>query len=162
MSFRVLPNGSIEVGTLEDAIRLSQMLAGNQPATTPASGPRAPEPPAAPSAPVRGGRGRVVPPATQVDAETAWATFVSLVIQKPLQVKALRRIREHGVITISELRDLLNLENNYGMSGVMAGVTKNVNKSGIDGNLLLTSERDHAGVMTYTAGPLLLEKGDML
>ncbi|WP_437281737.1 hypothetical protein WME90_14630 [Sorangium sp. So ce375] len=103
-----------------------------------------------------------MPPATQVDAETAWATFVSLVIQKPLQVKALRRIREHGVITISELRDLLNLENNYGMSGVMAGVTKNVNKSGIDGNLLLTSERDHAGVMTYTAGPLLLEKGDML
>lgn len=157
MGFRVRPDGSIEVDTAEEALDLSRRLSFQ---TSPQE--------AAPRSPVvdvpRGGMTGQVPNVSMPKAAEAWnahvRAFADLVRHKPLQIAALKAIGSKGKVNIHAVREELSLENNFNVSGVMSGLTKNMNRAGFswdEHSQILVAERDAAGVMTYTAGPLLGE-----
>lgn len=159
MSFRVLPDGSIETTDASEAIALSLLLQAAKAAPSPAT-PQAESQPRHPTptpTPAQSAPSAAPPPVT---IEETFAELIERMRGRGEMVAALRMIKARGTISINELRNALNLKSNFAVSGIMAGLTKNAGKLGIASTDVVMADRDNNGVMTYRSGKLLRNAPD--
>ncbi len=91
----------------------------------------------------------------ELDPGEAWATFVSLVWGKQLDL--LRALKSSSTpLSTSDIRRILKAPSNNAVAGyISGGVIKNVRKAGLKTDDVLVIERV-GGAKSYRAGPLLL------
>lgn len=119
MPYTVLPDGSIQTGDADDAIRLSKLLRKQAGGSTDANG-ASPTPPAQDSV---GARNR------KANGKGNGGTELSSALSEA-QRTALAAIQK-GPIKLAELAAVLGFSKNNGVGGVMAGISKNAAKTGV-------------------------------
>jgi hypothetical protein len=117
MAYRVRPDGSIDVDSLDEAIRLSHALAARI----------------------------VTKEEPSSKAGSHWSGFMEFVRDREQQMRALAFVKNGVEVTMDELRKELNVDTNNAVSGVLAGITKNAKKAGIKPSVVIVKAERGTG-----------------
>ncbi len=155
MAYRILHDGTILTDTAAEALMLSEAIRAKQFPSAPQQHFRPPpslqhfRPPSP----------QDLPP--QEPRAVWWDDFLRALNRNMRNVLAIVHSHPDG-ITFTELMRALNITNSSVLSGMLSGITKNVEKHGILAHLVIAREAMGYGnerVVTYRPGPLLRNLG---
>jgi hypothetical protein len=130
MPYRVKPDGSIEVDTLEEAIALSKRLANG----------------------TSNGSASTTPTAN-------WKTLRPVLGGNQLKLLAALKAHD-GPLTLAQLRDTVGAKDNMALSGMISAIVRNARKCGLESKQVLIRKVEMGSdipIISYRAGPLLKE-----
>jgi hypothetical protein len=143
MAYTVKPDGSIEVGSLEEAIALSRRLSERKPSVGDV---------ALAVEKTRGSASRAATTTPSQPALRGWDMFLAHLNEN--QVRLLGVIQHEGRMALSEIAAALGFTDNRSVTGVLSGLYKNAKKHELD--FVEVLERDEVGdVVFYLPGETL-------
>ncbi|HEY2407192.1 MAG TPA: hypothetical protein VGI10_14380 [Polyangiaceae bacterium] len=144
MPFKVNQDGEIQCDSAAEAVELSRLIAASKTAASLEKS-------------LNGhSYAQATPHSVVTRIAQAFPEFLKA-LPKP-QLLLLEHVRLYNAITLEELREALGLKGKFQISGLIAGLNKNIKKAGLDESDVLL--RDEAGsgknrVVTYRPGGLL-------
>ena len=158
MAFRILPNGTIEADSAEEAVAVSRRLASRLRHA---------------AADDDAGVGSRVPPATdpgdariQSNSADGWSAFIARLGESKTgdnQKKILLAIKQRGRTPISALPILIGMQSTTELSGTLAGITKNARSAGLKkDDVLVFSVKGYGKTrkVSYDPGRLLKQASE--
>jgi hypothetical protein len=144
MAYKVNPDGSVQVDSLEEAIALSRRFAGSAAPAVPAE--KSPAlrdaSAAAPSKPKA---------ASQVGM-SGWEMFAST--RPTNQRRLLTALKNDGRLSLLEMQTVLGVPSNNAVTGVLSAIVKGAKRHGVEPGTVFVRE-EAGGVVTYGPGTAL-------
>ena len=121
MPIRIKPDGTFEVDSVDEAMRMSAAIEAKKAAAMAAK-----------------------TPATKQQS-APWATFAAILREKPSQAKLIGVLKRKGALSLPQLCTEVGVASVAELTGIISGVQKNAKKAGLDLGSVIKRVPEHGG-----------------